>query len=122
MGINKIKLKKVMIVAVFGIVYYFWVTLTGLALKCPVYTVTRHHIKCPGCGVSRACISLAHLDISGAFYSHPVAVALGPLWAVCIVLWLFDRGVKFNRVVSIISLAALLVYFVVRNLPGFPLN
>ena len=121
MSINKKKLKKLMIVAALGVIYYIFISLTPYSLKCPVYTITRHHIKCPGCGITRACIALSKLDLSGAFYYHSVALIFAPLWAVCGALWLFDRGKKFVDVVSNISLAILLIFFVVRNIPGFPL-
>lgn len=110
-----------LIVAGLGLAYYIWVTLTGIALKCPVYAVSRHHIKCPGCGVSRACISEVQLNFASAAHYNIAFVILQPVWAVCIIMWLFDSGVRFRRVVSIISLIILLVFFMLRNIPCIPI-
>lgn len=118
--LNYNNLKKILIVAGLGLAYYIWLRLTGLALKCPMYAISRHHIKCPGCGISRACISEMHLDFAAAAHYNIVFFVFQPVWAVCIVMWLFDCGERFRRVVSIISLAALIAFFVLRNLPFVP--
>lgn len=121
MRINKNKLKKVLIVLALGVAYYIIISITPFSLKCPVYTVSRHHVKCPGCGITHACMEALNLDIRSAFYYHPIAVVFAPFWLVCGVLWLFDRGERFNMVVSRITLPVLLVFFIARNIPGFPL-
>lgn len=58
-----------------GLLYY--------RFGCPVYYFTG--ISCPGCGVSRACGALLHLDIAGAFYYHPL-FWLGPVLAVVVLV------------------------------------
>ena len=110
-----------MIVLALGVAYYIVIILTPFSLKCPVYTVSRHRVKCPGCGITHACMEMVKFDVSSAFYYHPVAVVFAPVWLVCGILWLFDRGEKFNRIVSRITLPVLLVFFIARNIPGFPL-
>ncbi len=122
MTLNRTKFKKVCIIIGIGIAYYLFVTITGIGISCPVYAISRHRIKCPGCGVSRACISLARFDLRAAFYYHPVFVALAPLWAVCMFFWIFDKADRFQFVVGVISIAMLLVYCILRNIPSFPLN
>lgn len=49
---------------------------------CPFFYVLGIH--CPGCGMTRALLSLLHLDITAAFYYHPLfpAVLLTALYPV----------------------------------------
>ncbi len=37
------------------------------------------HVPCPGCGLTRAALALAHGDFVGAFAFHPLSFALVPL-------------------------------------------
>ena len=48
----------------------------ALGIGCPIKYATG--ISCIGCGMTRAWLSLLHLDIRGAFYYHP-AFFLPPL-------------------------------------------
>lgn len=48
---------------------------------CPFYYFTG--IPCPGCGTSRALMSLARLDFTAAFYFHPMVFFL-PLLAIAL--------------------------------------
>ncbi|MDR1953219.1 MAG: DUF2752 domain-containing protein [Clostridiales Family XIII bacterium] len=38
--------------------------------KCPIYYF--FHVPCPGCGITRAYLSIASLDIKAAFNHHPL--------------------------------------------------
>ena len=53
---------------------------TGIGMPCVLYETTR--LKCGGCGLTRAAVSLLHLDFAAAFAYH----ALWPLFAAYI-LW-----------------------------------
>lgn len=121
MKINRTKLIRVLRIAGLGVCYFFFITLTGIAVPCPLKTVTHGHLLCPGCGVTRMCVSAAHLDLRSAFCWHPVIFCLLPVWAVCLGLWLFDRGKRFCFVVEVVSIVLLLAYFILRNIPGWPL-
>ena len=93
---------------------------TGMGLPCVLYEVTG--LKCGGCGLTRAAVSLLHLDFAAAFSYH----ALWPVFAAYI-LWV---GVSFARVyvrrgeirllpgkwwMHIIVLAAVIGYGALRN-------
>lgn len=41
---------------------------------CPFHFIT--HVQCPGCGMTRACLALAHGDVRAAWQHHPFALAL----------------------------------------------
>lgn len=60
-----------------GLGYAGWVHLTHLAVPCPFHAVTG--LWCPGCGVTRMCLALLRLDISGAWKANPVLLLLLPL-------------------------------------------
>lgn len=53
-------------------------------LPCPVHAVTG--VPCPGCGMTRACVSVARGEFLGAWNLHPFAFLLIPL-AVAMVVW-----------------------------------
>ncbi len=52
-------------------------------LPCPVLSVAG--IPCPGCGMTRACVSLARLEPGAAWSHHPFAFLLLPL-ALCLAI------------------------------------
>ena len=112
-------LKKGAVILAVGCAYCVWLALTGIGIPCVFHLVTG--LKCPGCGVSRACICEAQLNFASAAHYNIAFVILQPVWAVCIIMWLFDSGVRFRRVVSIISLIILLLFFVLRNIPFIPI-
>ena len=82
---------------------------------------------CPGCGGLRAINDLTHLDVAGALSSNAVAVVLVGLLAAWWGVWAWsaatgrtlpwDRWVTPVRVYA--GLAVVLVFSVLRNVPGF---
>jgi hypothetical protein len=103
-------------IAVLGICYYIFVVLTGSALPCPVNLLTGGCIKCPGCGISSMCINLFKLEIREAFRCNPVIFSSIPVWTLCVGMWLFGKGERFNRAIIIVSIIILLVFGIVRNI------
>lgn len=108
--------------AVLGILflYYLWVRFTGLALLCPFHTVTG--FLCPGCGITRACMSLAAGDFARAYSYNQAIFWLAPL-VLADVVWFhyfyFRYGKKksrFHTAAVTIMLVVLLVFCVWRNL------
>lgn len=49
----------------------FYLLLYGLQVGCLFRSVTGW--PCPGCGMTRAWVSLLHGDVAGMFYHHPMA-------------------------------------------------
>ncbi|MGL5435839.1 MAG: DUF2752 domain-containing protein [Lachnospiraceae bacterium] len=111
------------IAAVTGCTYAAFVTNTGRALPCGIYLITG--FKCPGCGVTRMCLSLMQLDFKNAFYSNQMLFVLLPVLS-----YLFGsytlRYVKTGRwslskgqtVLTYICIVLLLMYAVYRNIRG----
>lgn len=82
---------------------------TFAGLPCPVRALTG--VICPGCGMGRAWLAFLRLDISGAFFYHPL------FWAVplLVLFLLFDfrllPGRRSNEtVLGLLLLAVALCY------------
>ncbi len=59
-------------------------------------------LPCPACGMTRAYISLAHLDIKRAFYYHPL------FWSVPLIL----LGYKNKKIIYILGVLFISVWLV----------
>ena len=55
-------------------IYVIFLQISGI--HCPIRYLSG--ISCPGCGMSRACLSALRLDFASAFYYNPAWVALLP--------------------------------------------
>jgi len=56
-------------------------------------------IPCPGCGLTRATLALAHGDVQTALALHPLVFVLAPifLWAMGSAVYGFVRGTQARR-------------------------
>ena len=113
--INKDKLRKLLSVLALGTAYFIFVKLTGLGIPCIFRTMSGGRILCPGCGISRMFLKLSTFDIPGAFRCNPAIFSLLPLWCICAVLWITDRGEKFLKGAEIFSLVVLIIFGILRN-------
>ena len=107
-----------------GLLYGIFVSYTGLAIPCLFRKVTG--LLCPGCGVTGMCVALLHLNWKGAFFCHPVLfVLLLPLTAVfiCSAAGYVQNGsfrfARWQNLILYVSVAALVIFGVVRNLVRF---
>ena len=90
------------------------------AFECPVHAFL--HIYCPGCGITRAILSLSHLDIIGSLRYNPMAIFL-LIYIVVIVGVLINKkrtheSEKAKRDIKLVTLGLFgiwIAYFVVRN-------
>ena len=87
----------------------------ALKIPCPIKFLTG--ISCPGCGMSRACLSALCLDFEQAFSYHPLWIFLLPTLTALIIL-----DAKENRaaikVILTISAIALFAVWVFRTCLG----
>ena len=98
--------------------YYLWLRLTGLGIPCAFHEVTG--LSCPGCGVSRMCLSLLRLDFASAFRFNPCIFVLGIFWNVIALFAFvgkpkFFRNGKFLFVLQISTAAILTLFGILRN-------
>lgn len=85
--------------------------LWDMIFGCPTQFLTG--ISCPGCGMSRAAISLIHLDYSQAFYYNPCVFIL-PL---AVILYFFRNkieNVKLKRCLLILFFIVYISVYIYR--------
>lgn len=108
-----------------GLFYAFICILAGHPLvPCLFHTVTG--LYCPGCGVSRMCLSILSLDFASAFKANaavflllPPGLVMALRMAVRYVRTGNTRPTQVQTCVFYVMVGVLLVFGVVRNLPGF---
>ncbi len=81
---------------------------------CPVWAVVG--IPCPACGMTRAAVSLMHLDLAGAWQMHPGIFVL-IVWALCLLLLVLNKStlwkiIRFYRIFAALFLAIFLIRMV----------
>ncbi len=102
-----------------GLLYYFFIQLTGLSIPCYLYQFTG--FLCPGCGLTRMANALIGLDIGKAFSYHPVGVIALPFWFGISILGFWGKP-KFTQKPAFwygclwVTVAVLLLFTLIRNL------
>ena len=90
----------VAVVAIYAVMFAFGIT-------CPIKYLTG--ISCPGCGMSRACVSALRLDFASAFCYHPLWIIL-PFAAALLILF---RVMKKSKLFDITLYVCAAVMFCV---------
>ncbi len=90
---QKVKDKKdiKLAIIVITVVFIVYGCLHLLGIGCPIKFITG--VSCAGCGMTRACISAAHLDFGKAFYYHPLFPLLIPMG----ILFYLETGFRKSR-------------------------
>ncbi len=106
-----------------GMGYAFFFVKTGIAIPCMFHLITG--LYCPGCGVSRMCLSILQGDFQRAFFYNPMLFLMLPLLVFYFIRQAVNyiRGVKWQMskwesVVWKVLVVVLIIFGVVRNLPG----
>ncbi|MBF0360570.1 MAG: DUF2752 domain-containing protein [Oligoflexia bacterium] len=76
------------------------------------------HLQCPGCGMTRAILSIINGDISQAFYYNPFFILLfiyGLFWVLSSRLYLYYQYFLFNRYFNIFLLIIIISFTIARN-------
>ena len=116
-------MKKAVVVGIVGLGYAFFIQKTGYTIPCVFYKITGFY--CPGCGVSRMCLSLLKGDIKAAFYANSMIMICIPILCLVGVKSLFDerkyRKIKEKQIDRILwgFIIAFLIFGVMRNIPEF---
>ena len=111
---------KIALVFAILLAYYVFTRLTGLYIPCPFHALTG--LYCPGCGVSHFCSDMLRLNFASAVRQNMAIAALLPVWVITAALRMLfpDKvGKKFENIVCIASVVALIAFGIMRNLPGF---
>lgn len=106
-----------------GCMYAVFVNATGKGIPCIFNSLTG--LKCPGCGMTRMCLSILKLDFRSAWQYNPAVFSVLPLLAVAF----FDMAVRYVKTgtkkpdkpataLLTFSAAVLVVFGIVRNFIG----
>lgn len=71
-----------------GLIFVVYPVLYLFNVGCPIRFITG--VSCPGCGMTRAIVSILRLDFAGAFHYHPLFI-LAP---VMFLLFIFEDYIK----------------------------
>ena len=103
-----------------GLIYLFFVLLSGFRIPCIFYELTG--LKCPGCGITRMIVSIARFNFTDAFRYNPFLFITGPF----ILIYLAISEAKYvlygNRkmgkweIFILIELILAIAYGVLRNI------
>lgn len=105
------KINKDMLLAVLAVVAIYFV-FSILGIGCPIKWATG--ISCAGCGMTRAYLSLLHLDIEHAFIYHPLFWSV-PLVLLIIVLHMAGRvSARAANYVKYLAAFLFIIVYVVR--------
>ena len=96
-----------------------------LAIPCVFHQITGFF--CPGCGATRVIIALINLDFSTALKQNAILTFLFPILAIYfidkIVAWIRQKkpifADKIPNIIWIIIVIILLIFGIIRNIPGF---
>lgn len=98
--------------AIIGIVMFYLFISLIFDVGCPILWITG--ISCAGCGMTRAWISLLHLDFKTAFYYHPL------FWLPVVILFFYFFRNKMTKnaslILSTIAILLFLITYVLRML------
>lgn len=117
--------KPTAILLAIGFTYLLIHELTGFSLLCPIYQI--FGVYCPGCGVGRMCVHLAHGEIAQAFSANCVVFCMLPILlgaaifhAVRYVRFGDKRMYLAEKIGAWVLVAILLIFAVARNI--FPIG
>jgi len=115
------EIRLLIIVSLFGIAYYGFITISGISIPCVFKLITG--FKCPGCGITRMFEAMFRLDFKSAFKYNPIIFTTFPLLLGCFayerIIYIKSGVVKSSTVCNIflwIEIIVLITYGVIRNL------
>lgn len=119
---NKIINLVIIVTLVLGIYFYLF-NKYGIGIPCVFHVLTGYY--CPGCGMTRAILSIIKLDFYQAIRYNalsPMLLALGILYLINFIQNSFFKKKKelvINKQIILCFLIITLIYGVLRNIPYF---
>ncbi|WP_209972330.1 DUF2752 domain-containing protein [Paenibacillus eucommiae] len=93
-----------------------WLPVTNIAIPCVFHEVTG--LYCPGCGITRAALSLLRLDFVQAFRYNPLVFILLPLYVIYFIAKKKQMRLVSNGIMTIMLILTL-AFGLLRNIPMF---
>ena len=115
------KIRDIIVLIVIFLIYTVLIISFDIGIPCVFYEITG--LYCPGCGITRLCLSLFEGGIYQAFRYNPIIFIDLPILFILFVLNIFlknNKNIKKITDVIIIFLATITIIFgVIRNIPIF---
>ncbi len=115
------KIRDIIVLIVIFLIYTVLIISFDIGIPCVFYEITG--LYCPGCGITRLCLSLFEGDVYQAFRYNPIIFIDLPILFILFVLNIFfknNKNIKKITDVIIIFLATITIIFgVIRNIPIF---
>lgn len=115
------KIRDIIVLIVIFLIYAILIISFDIGIPCVFYEITG--LYCPGCGITRLCLSLFEGDVYQAFRYNPIIFIDLPILFILFVLNIFfkkNKNIKKITDVIIIFLATITIIFgVIRNIPIF---
>ena len=116
------KMKLILILISFLIIYFILNELLDVGIPCLFYEITGYY--CPGCGITRLLFSLLKLDFYQAFRYNPLIFILiiitGIYLLVKFILKKFmNISIEIPNYVYYILLVIVIIFGILRNIPMF---
>ena len=105
-----VKKHRSVIVACMAVIFLY-IVLFAVGIGCPIKYLTG--VSCPGCGMTRACISALRFDFLQAFEYHPLWFAVLPI-AILLVFFRVKRNSSAFALVSVIAGVMLVAMYIYR--------
>ncbi|QMV42022.1 DUF2752 domain-containing protein [Cohnella cholangitidis] len=93
-----------------------WLPATGIGIPCVFHELTG--LYCPGCGITRAALSLLRLDFTQAYRYNALVFGLAPIY----LMYVMTRKKRMPRTSNVLMAAMLVLtvgFGLARNLPMF---
>ncbi len=114
---NVLKRYGVILIVLLG--YLAWVLITDIKIPCLIYQITS--FKCPSCGITRMCLSLARFDFKSAFNYNPYLFVTLPIAAFCVAFGEVEyiRKGKFRlgklKYLMMVAVIGFVIFGILRN-------
>lgn len=113
--------KYILSLLLIGLSYGIFVRKTGFAIPCIFYRITG--LQCPGCGVTRMCLSLMRFDFVSAYHYNKLLFIISPVIVFMITQQIY-RYIRFNdakttkaqTVILILLVVLLVIWGILRNI------
>lgn len=114
------EVRKLSFVVILGVLYYIFVSVTGIYIPCVFREVTG--LKCPGCGISHMLVAILKFDFVAAFKHNCMLFVMLPFASVLFFLSEYryvkygTRGFRGCRAFMYIAATALVLFGIIRNI------